>query len=129
MKHRSRADVKNPDVLVESAGWGWRSKILAAGGSSLSAKPVSSLASHRGREAAQQRMLEETAMADSEDWWGTVDADTLRCLTENGPMTPAELGKRLGISEDGATSLVSHLAREGRVRICLVESATLARRN
>jgi len=63
-------------------------------------------------------------MADSEDWWGTVDADTLRCLAENGPMTPAELGKRLGISEDGATSLVSHLAREGRVHICLVESAT-----
>ena len=62
-------------------------------------------------------------MADSEDWWGTLDADTLRCLTENGPMTPADLGKRLGISEDGATSLVSHLAREGKVRICLVASA------
>jgi DNA-binding CsgD family transcriptional regulator len=38
-------------------------------------------------------------------------------------MTPAELGQRLGISEDGATSLVSHLAREGKVRICLVASA------
>lgn len=38
-------------------------------------------------------------------------------------MSPAELGKRLGISEDGAASLVSHLAREGKVRICLVASA------
>jgi DNA-binding CsgD family transcriptional regulator len=38
-------------------------------------------------------------------------------------MSPAELGKRLGISEDGVTSLVSHLAREGKVRICLVEPA------
>jgi DNA-binding Lrp family transcriptional regulator len=62
-------------------------------------------------------------MHESEDWWGTMDADTLRCLSENGPMTPAELGKRLGISEDGAASLVSHLAREGKVRICLVASA------
>ena len=26
--------------------------------------------------------------------------------------------------KEDATSLVSHLAREGRVRICLVESAT-----
>jgi DNA-binding Lrp family transcriptional regulator len=62
-------------------------------------------------------------MHESEDWWGTVDADTLRCLSENGPMSPAELGKRLGISEDGVTSLVSLLAREGKVRICLVEPA------
>ena len=62
-------------------------------------------------------------MHEPEDWWGTVDADTLRCLTENGPMSPAELGKQLGISEEGATSLVSHLAREGKVRICLVACA------
>jgi DNA-binding Lrp family transcriptional regulator len=62
-------------------------------------------------------------MSDPEDWWGTVDADTVRRLSENGPMTPAELGQRLGISEDGATALVSHLAREGKVRICLVASA------
>ena len=52
-------------------------------------------------------------MLDPDDWWGTMDADTLRCLGEHGPMTPAELGKRL----------VAHLAREGRVRICLVAAA------
>ena len=46
-------------------------------------------------------------------WWSTMDADTLRCLGEHGPMNPAELGKRLGISEDGVTSLVSHLASRG----------------
>jgi DNA-binding Lrp family transcriptional regulator len=62
-------------------------------------------------------------MHESEDWWGAMDADMLRCLTENGPMSPAELGKQLGISEGGATSLVSHLAREGKVRVCLVASA------
>lgn len=59
-------------------------------------------------------------MSEDEDWWGAVDAETLRCLTEHGPMTPAELGKHLGVSEDAAASLVSHLAREGKVRICLV---------
>jgi predicted HTH transcriptional regulator len=66
------------------------------------------------------KVLEETTMQEPEDWWGTVDADTLRCLSENGPMSPAELGKHLGMSESGATSVVSHLAREGKVRICLV---------
>jgi DNA-binding Lrp family transcriptional regulator len=62
-------------------------------------------------------------MSDAEDWWATVDADTLRCLSEHGPMSPAELGKHLGLSEDGAASLVSHLVREGKVRICLVATA------
>jgi hypothetical protein len=62
-------------------------------------------------------------MDDAEDWWGTVDAETLRCLTDNGPMTPGELGKQLGISEDGAASLVTHLILEGRARICLVAAA------
>jgi hypothetical protein len=68
-------------------------------------------------------VLGEAAMLDAEDWWATVDADTLRCLSEHGPMSPAALGKHLGISEDGAASLVSQLAREGKVRICLVASA------
>ena len=62
-------------------------------------------------------------MHDDEDWWVTVDAETLRCLADNGPMSPADLGKRLGISEEGATSLISHLVREGKVRICLIASA------
>jgi hypothetical protein len=38
-------------------------------------------------------------------------------------MSPADLGKHLGISEDGAASLVSYLAREGKIRICLVAAA------
>ncbi len=36
-------------------------------------------------------------------------------------MAPDELGRRLGMSEAGAASLVSALAREGKVRICLIE--------
>jgi Winged helix-turn-helix DNA-binding len=122
MKHRSRPDVKRRRANG-SGSRGSLSKILAACERTLSAKPVSPLASAMAGKLLGWTLLKEIAMTDSEDWWGTVDADTLRCLSENGPMTPAELGKRLGISEDGATSLVSHLAREGRVRICLVESA------
>jgi hypothetical protein len=59
-------------------------------------------------------------MAEHEDWWAAVDAETVQCLSEHGPMTPDELGKRLGMSEEAATSLISHLVREGKVRICLV---------
>jgi predicted ArsR family transcriptional regulator len=62
-------------------------------------------------------------MSEPEDWWGALDADTLRCLGERGPMSPAELGNHLGLSEAGAASLLSHLAREGKVRICLVATA------
>ncbi len=35
-------------------------------------------------------------------------------------MEPAEIGRRLGFSEDAATSLITMLAREGKVRISLV---------
>jgi len=59
-------------------------------------------------------------MSESQGWWAEVDAETLQCLAEHGPMSPDELGKRLGMSEDAAASLVSHLVREGKARICLV---------
>jgi len=62
-------------------------------------------------------------MSEPEDWWSTVDAETLRCLAEHGPMAPDELGKRLGMSEEAATSLVAQLVREGRARVCLVALA------
>lgn len=45
------------------------------------------------------------------------------CLAEHGPMLPDELGKRLGMSEDAAASLLAHLVREGKARICLVAAA------
>jgi DNA-binding Lrp family transcriptional regulator len=62
-------------------------------------------------------------MSEHDDWWAGVDAETLQCLGEHGPMTPDELGRRLGMSEDAAASLISHLVREGKVRICLVATA------
>ena len=38
-------------------------------------------------------------------------------------MTPAEVGRRPGISEAAAPALLSVLGRDGKVRICLVELA------
>ena len=51
------------------------------------------------------------AIIDRRGWQG-------RCyqqyLVEHGPMSPDELGKRLGMSEDAAASLLAHLVREGK---------------
>lgn len=58
----------------------------------------------------------------AEDWWGKLDDELLDCLA-CGPMSAAELGRRLGVSEEGAVSLVSMLARDGKVRIREVELA------
>jgi DNA-binding CsgD family transcriptional regulator len=55
-----------------------------------------------------------------DDWWSEIDNDILKAL-EGGPMTPAEMGIRLGISERAAASLLGSLVSQGRVRICLVE--------
>jgi predicted ArsR family transcriptional regulator len=62
-------------------------------------------------------------MSEPESWWEALDAETLRCLVEHGPMSPDELGKRLGVSQDAAASLLGHLVREGKARICLVAAA------
>ena len=62
-------------------------------------------------------------MSESASWWAELDAETLACLVEHGPMSPDELGKRLGMSEAAAAALVSHLVREGRARVCLVAAA------
>jgi DNA-binding Lrp family transcriptional regulator len=56
------------------------------------------------------------------EFWDDLDNDVLRCLATRGRMSPAEIGRRLGISEDAVVSLVAMLAREGKVRIGLVES-------
>ena len=56
----------------------------------------------------------------TEDFWADLNRDILNCLAM-GPVSPLEIGRRLGISEAAATSCLSLLASEGRVRICLVE--------
>ena len=56
-----------------------------------------------------------------EGFWTAVDTDVLACLRDEGPMTPADLGRRLGMSAGAAASLAAMLAADGKVRICLVE--------
>jgi predicted transcriptional regulator len=56
------------------------------------------------------------------DFWGELDADVLRCLAEReGGMTPAEIGRNIGISEQAVSSIVGMLVETGRVRITSVE--------
>ena len=69
-----------------------------------------------------QRVLDaEWNTHDMDDWWSGIDEDVRRCLMDQAPLTPGEIGRRLGISEGAATSLLCVLAGAGKVRICLVE--------
>ena len=57
-----------------------------------------------------------------EHWWSEIDHAILRCLYEaGGAMAPADIGRRLGMSEAAARSALAMLAHEGKVRICQVE--------
>jgi hypothetical protein len=58
--------------------------------------------------------------ATMDDWWSEIDREMLAAL-EGGPMTPADLGMRLGMSERAIISLLSTLAGQGKIRIRLVE--------
>ncbi|MBI3635607.1 MAG: hypothetical protein HY216_05230 [Candidatus Rokubacteria bacterium] len=62
-----------------------------------------------------------------QEWWSEIDQEVVDCLSCHGAMTPEDLGRRLGISEGSAISLLAMLARDGRVRIRLVEMAGPAR--
>lgn len=57
----------------------------------------------------------------NEGFWTAVESELLACLRDRGPMTPADLGQRLGMSAAAAASLAAMLAADGKVRICLVE--------
>jgi hypothetical protein len=57
----------------------------------------------------------------TDEWWADLNAEILDCLAEGGAMAPADVGRRLGMSEGAAVSCLSMLAQEGKVRICLVE--------
>jgi predicted ArsR family transcriptional regulator len=56
-----------------------------------------------------------------DDWWNEVDEVILACLDETGGMSPSEIGRRLGMSEEAAVSVLGMLAQAGRVRISRVE--------
>jgi winged helix-turn-helix DNA-binding protein/HNH endonuclease len=47
------------------------------------------------------------------DWWQETDTAILECLRRHGAMSPAPLGRHLGISEGAATAFLAMLVREG----------------
>jgi DNA-binding IclR family transcriptional regulator len=51
------------------------------------------------------------------EWWNDVESDVLRCLEGRDAVPPGEIAQKLGMSEAAATSLLSILASEGKVRI------------
>jgi hypothetical protein len=58
------------------------------------------------------------------DWWSETEHDIVECLSRDGALSPAELGRRVGVSESEASMFLCMLAREGKVRIRLVESVS-----
>jgi DNA-binding GntR family transcriptional regulator len=61
------------------------------------------------------------------DFWGELDGDVLRCLAATRErLSAAEIGDRIGVSEDGVRSILTMLVQEGKVRICSVAYVTPA---
>jgi biotin operon repressor len=60
----------------------------------------------------------------TEPLWDLLDAEVLDCLACGRPLSPEEIGDKLGMSAAAAASLVTMLARDGRVRITAVELGT-----
>ncbi len=60
-------------------------------------------------------------------WWRELDDAVLACVAERGETSPDEIGRRLGISEAAAVSVLGMLAREGRVRIARVRAVEAPR--
>jgi uncharacterized membrane protein len=50
-----------------------------------------------------------------EDWLEELENEVVLLAKEEGRLTPADLAQKLGLSERGATFLMSKLSREGKV--------------
>ena len=50
-----------------------------------------------------------------EDWFEELEEEIIALVTRHGPLGPAELAAKLGLSLRGATFLLSKLRREGKV--------------
>ena len=61
-----------------------------------------------------------------EDFWSLLDGEVLDCLACGRPLSPEEVGAKLGMSAEAAASIITMLARDGRVRITAVELAPVA---
>jgi hypothetical protein len=68
---------------------------------------------------AQSRQL--MAVADPEilvlfeDWLDELENEVVLLAKEHGSWSPADLARKLGVSERGATFLISKLSREGKI--------------
>ncbi len=68
---------------------------------------------------AQSRQL--LAVADPEilvlfeDWLDELENEVVSLAAGRGPLSPADLAHRLGLSERGATFLLSKLSRDGKL--------------
>jgi len=60
------------------------------------------------------------------DFWSELDREVLDCVAARGRVAPGEIARRLALSEDAVISIVSMLARDGKVRIGLVETVEAA---
>lgn len=56
-------------------------------------------------------------MSGMEHLWREIDDAVLQCLA-SGEVDPAAIGRRLGMSESAAASIIALLVVEGKVRIC-----------
>ena len=57
-----------------------------------------------------------------DSWWDELDEEILALLRANGPMDPADLGRKLGMSADAVCSCLALLSVSGRIRIRSVET-------
>jgi DNA-binding Lrp family transcriptional regulator len=55
-------------------------------------------------------------------WWSAIDDEILALLTANGPMTPGDLARKLGMSTEAVCSCIGMLSVKGKVRIRSVEA-------
>jgi DNA-binding Lrp family transcriptional regulator len=54
------------------------------------------------------------------DWWSETEHAIVKCLGSDGPMSPEDLARRVGMSEGETTAFLCMLAREKKVLIRLV---------
>jgi predicted ArsR family transcriptional regulator len=52
-----------------------------------------------------------------DDWWAELEREILACLKSHRAIPCADVARALGVSEDAATSLLTMLANEHKVRL------------
>ena len=52
-----------------------------------------------------------------QDWWYGIEHEILDCVRTRRDVTPAELARKLRMSEAGVNSLLAMMAAEGKIQI------------